>query len=204
MTDKFDFTFLCGDLNFRLNISRLHADTLILRKGVCLKPPQDVVSIINEITDYAQALKFDQLNDLLKEGTILNGFNEEPIKFSPTYKYDVPRTSKRSKRQTAKVNQLDPAERRSVRFKEKLLNVASRAAKLLNPSFTTPPSKSPNKQENVWPQIFSPPSPSLRIFQSGLSFFNVVLVNPSGSSDALQTEDKGVYDSSHKRRVPSW
>jgi hypothetical protein len=241
--------------------------------------------------DYAQALEFDQLNVLLKEGTVLNGFNEGRIDFPPTFKYDVLRTSKRFKRQTAKVNRLDPAERHSARLTElderdieeteeedvegaslassmmtsfnsrpttepgmqeensspeipptttssnkrsALLNVASRAkAKWLNllspsyPSFTTPPSKSPKgKQDNVWPQIFSPPSPSFRIFQTGLSSdpnFNVVpnedarrrflrpsplnLVNPSGSgfiSEGLQTEDKGVYDSSHKRRVPSW
>jgi hypothetical protein len=31
--DKFDFTFLFGDLNFRLDISRLHADWLLSRQG---------------------------------------------------------------------------------------------------------------------------------------------------------------------------
>jgi hypothetical protein len=241
--------------------------------------------------DYAQALEFDQLKVLMKEGTVLNGFNEGLIDFPPTFKYDVLRTSKRSKRQTPKINRLDPAGRRSARLTEldeidmeeteeedvegdslassmmtsfnsrlttepgmqekysfhasplmpptatssnkpsALLNVASRAkAKwltLLSPlssSFTTPPSKPP---KGVWPQILSPPSPSLRIFHTGLSSdpnFNVVpnedarrrflrpsplnLVNPSGSGfiseDEPQTEDKGVYDSSHKRRVPSW
>lgn len=34
ITDKFDYTFLCGDLNFRLDISRLHADWLISRQGL--------------------------------------------------------------------------------------------------------------------------------------------------------------------------
>jgi hypothetical protein len=33
VTDKFDHTFLFGDLNFRLDISRLHADWLISRQG---------------------------------------------------------------------------------------------------------------------------------------------------------------------------
>jgi hypothetical protein len=231
----------------------------------------------------------------MKEGTILDGFNEGRIDFPPTFKYDVLRTSKRSKRQIARVNRLDPAGRRSARPTEldgrdieeseeedvegaslasstmtsfnsrpttepgmqeensfhalpvmpptatssnkpsALLNVASRAkAKwltLLSPlssSFTMPPSKPPNgKQDNVRPQILSPPSPSFRIFHTGVSSdpnFNVVpneearrrslrpsllnLVNPSGSGfiseDEPQTEDKGVYDSSHKRRVPSW
>ena len=34
LTDRFDFSFLCGDLNFRLDISRLHADWLISRQGL--------------------------------------------------------------------------------------------------------------------------------------------------------------------------
>lgn len=34
ITDKFDVTFLFGDLNFRLDISRLHADWLIANQGM--------------------------------------------------------------------------------------------------------------------------------------------------------------------------
>ena len=34
LTDKFDYTFIFGDLNFRLDISRLHADWLISRQGM--------------------------------------------------------------------------------------------------------------------------------------------------------------------------
>lgn len=34
ITDRFDFTFLCGDLNFRLDITRLHADWLISQRGL--------------------------------------------------------------------------------------------------------------------------------------------------------------------------
>jgi len=34
ITDRFDFTFLFGDLNFRLDLSRLHADWLISRRGM--------------------------------------------------------------------------------------------------------------------------------------------------------------------------
>jgi hypothetical protein len=36
ITDRFDFTFLFGDLNFRLDLSRLHADWLISRRGMTL------------------------------------------------------------------------------------------------------------------------------------------------------------------------
>lgn len=34
LTDRFDHTWIFGDLNFRLDISRLHADWLISRKGM--------------------------------------------------------------------------------------------------------------------------------------------------------------------------
>lgn len=34
ITDRFDFSFVFGDLNFRLDITRLHADWLISRKGI--------------------------------------------------------------------------------------------------------------------------------------------------------------------------
>ncbi|KAJ7052514.1 hypothetical protein C8F01DRAFT_568841 [Mycena amicta] len=78
LTDKFDYSFLLGDLNFRLNISRLHADWLISRQ------------------DYAQALTFDQLRTLMLQGEFV-GWNEAAINFAPTFKYDV-RTSKQRRR----------------------------------------------------------------------------------------------------------
>lgn len=39
VTDRFDFAFLCGDLNFRLDITRLHADWLISRRGTFNRNP---------------------------------------------------------------------------------------------------------------------------------------------------------------------
>jgi hypothetical protein len=244
--------------------------------------------------DYVQALEFDQLKALMKEGTILNGFNEGLINFPPTFKYDVLRTSKHSKRQTPKLNRLDlpgsqsatltelELEERDIEETEEedvegaslssvitscnsrpttepgmqedisfhtlpatpptvissskpstVLSVASRAKEkwltLLSPSLETSPSKSPKrKQGDVWLRMLSPPSPSPRVFQTGLSSsdpnFHVIpnedarrrflrpsplnLVNPPGfgytSEEDTETEGKGVYDSSHKRRVPSW
>lgn len=79
LTDRFDYTFIFGDLNFRLDISRLHADWLISRR------------------DYAQALGFDQLRNLMHNGDAFVGFNEADINFPPTFKYDVMRTLKRLK-----------------------------------------------------------------------------------------------------------
>ncbi|KAJ7637593.1 inositol polyphosphate phosphatase [Mycena polygramma] len=93
LTDKFDYTFLCGDLNFRLDkVTRLHADWLISRQ------------------DYAQALTFDQLRQLMQRGTAFVGFNEAPIDFPPTFKYDVLRTIK-SKRKSRSDRWRTPAER---------------------------------------------------------------------------------------------
>ncbi|KAH9178371.1 DNase I-like protein [Lactarius sanguifluus] len=76
ITDRFDFTFLFGDLNFRLDLSRLHADWLISRR------------------EYAQALAFDQLYNIMRNGHAFVGFREAPINFPPTFKYDVLRTIK--------------------------------------------------------------------------------------------------------------
>lgn len=47
--------------------------------------------------DYAQALAFDQLHNLMQNGQAFDGFREGPINFAPTFKYDVLRILKRSK-----------------------------------------------------------------------------------------------------------
>ncbi|KAI0346200.1 DNase I-like protein [Trametopsis cervina] len=85
ITDRFDFAFLCGDLNFRLDITRLHADWLISRR------------------EYGQALAFDQLRKVMGTHSAFAGFEEAPIDFPPTFKYDVLR-SKRSKRASKRIS----------------------------------------------------------------------------------------------------
>lgn len=57
----------------------------------------------NIFLDYAQALAFDQLRKVMEMGLAFVGFNEAPIDFPPTFKYDVLR-SKRSKHRTSKRN----------------------------------------------------------------------------------------------------
>jgi hypothetical protein len=61
--------------------------------------------------DYAQALAFDQLRKLMQEGKSFIGFNEGPINFAPTFKYDVLRTLKRSKTKGSRHNWKFNAER---------------------------------------------------------------------------------------------
>ncbi|KAF9039704.1 DNase I-like protein [Hymenopellis radicata] len=100
LTDKFDFTFLFGDLNFRLDISRLHADWLISRQ------------------DYSQALCFDQLRNLMEKGEAFVGFKEAPIDFPPTFKYDVLRTLKRPKRHGSRLDRWRSQQDKSNRLTE--------------------------------------------------------------------------------------
>ncbi|KAG6856305.1 hypothetical protein H0H87_005720 [Tephrocybe sp. NHM501043] len=100
ITDKFDYTFLFGDLNFRLDISRLHADWLMSRK------------------EYAQALAFDQLTNLMRSGEAFVGFCEAPISFPPTFKYDVLRTLKHAKRRGSRMDRWRRPGERSHRLTE--------------------------------------------------------------------------------------
>ncbi|XP_019885283.1 inositol polyphosphate 5-phosphatase E isoform X3 [Camponotus floridanus] len=74
VTQNFDCVFWCGDLNFRLAQSREEVIQWIT--NTCF--PQE--SPIN--------LRKDQLKIILNEGAVLRGFEEAPITFPPTYKYD--------------------------------------------------------------------------------------------------------------------
>ena len=52
--------------------------------------------------EFTQALEFDQLRKVMKEGTEFLGFHEAPINFPPTFKYDVAPHSKYTKGHTSK------------------------------------------------------------------------------------------------------
>ncbi|KAK0545241.1 hypothetical protein OC846_005530 [Tilletia horrida] len=82
VTARFDHVFWFGDLNFRIDITRQHADWLMLNKR------------------YDQALEFDQLRNLMKDGgsNAFEGFEEAQISFPPTYKFDILETLKKVKR----------------------------------------------------------------------------------------------------------
>ncbi|XP_011691100.1 PREDICTED: 72 kDa inositol polyphosphate 5-phosphatase isoform X2 [Wasmannia auropunctata] len=74
VTQNFDCVFWCGDLNFRLAQPREEVIQWIT--NTCF--PQE--SPIN--------MRKDQLKNTLNEGAVLRGFEEAPIMFPPTYKYD--------------------------------------------------------------------------------------------------------------------
>ncbi|XP_011160963.1 inositol polyphosphate 5-phosphatase E isoform X2 [Solenopsis invicta] len=74
VTQNFDCVFWCGDLNFRLAQPREEVIQWIT--NTCF--PQE--SPIN--------MHKDQLKNTLNDGAVLRGFEEAPILFPPTYKYD--------------------------------------------------------------------------------------------------------------------
>ncbi|XP_076659724.1 inositol-3-phosphate synthase isoform X1 [Halictus rubicundus] len=74
VTQNFDCVFWCGDLNFRL-----------------AQPREEVIQWVTDTCFLQQSpvnLHKDQLRTILKEGAVLRGFEEAPITFPPTYKYD--------------------------------------------------------------------------------------------------------------------
>ncbi|KZC11581.1 PREDICTED: 72 kDa inositol polyphosphate 5-phosphatase isoform X1 [Dufourea novaeangliae] len=74
VTQNFDCVFWCGDLNFRL-----------------AQPREEVIQWVTDTSFPQQSpvnLRKDQLRATLNEGSVLRGFEEAPITFPPTYKYD--------------------------------------------------------------------------------------------------------------------
>lgn len=74
VTQNFDCVFWCGDLNFRL-----------------AQPREEVIQWVSDNRFPREApisLHKDQLRTILNEGAVLRGFEEGPITFPPTYKYD--------------------------------------------------------------------------------------------------------------------
>ncbi|XP_067327916.1 phosphatidylinositol polyphosphate 5-phosphatase type IV [Anolis sagrei] len=74
VTTRFDNVFWFGDFNFRLNENR-EAVEQILSQG-----PK---------ADLSKLLEHDQLRKEMDKGSIFKGFQEAPIRFRPSYKFDV-------------------------------------------------------------------------------------------------------------------
>lgn len=74
VTQNFDCVFWCGDLNFRLSQTREEVLHWLSNIKFPLENPVN--------------LHKDQLRNTLHEGSVFRGFEEAPITFPPTYKYD--------------------------------------------------------------------------------------------------------------------
>ena len=66
-----DHIFFLGDFNYRLTIPRAQVEQLVKNEN------------------YKQVLEFDQLKKEHTEERVFREFNEGPIHFPPTYKYDI-------------------------------------------------------------------------------------------------------------------
>jgi len=77
VTTRFDRVFWFGDFNFRVKKARSYVDKLIADQN---KSTSDFLE---------ELLPCDQLNNLFERRKIFHGFSEAPIKFMPTYKFDV-------------------------------------------------------------------------------------------------------------------
>lgn len=74
VTTRFDEVFWFGDFNFRLSQDRGRVE-----------------DILNQLTvkNMDALLQHDQLCKEMKDGSIFKGFQEAPIHFTPTYKFDI-------------------------------------------------------------------------------------------------------------------
>lgn len=74
VTTRFDEVFWFGDFNFRLGKDKPGVETIIEQTAG---------------TDMAALLQSDQLSSEMQDGSIFKGFQEAPIHFLPTYKFDI-------------------------------------------------------------------------------------------------------------------
>ncbi|KAG7221319.1 hypothetical protein INR49_017386 [Caranx melampygus] len=74
VTTRFDQVFWFGDFNFRLSKDRVDVETLMKSTGT---------------GNMDALLEHDQLSKEMKDGSIFKGFQEAPIHFLPTYKFDI-------------------------------------------------------------------------------------------------------------------
>ncbi|CAI2180314.1 194_t:CDS:2 [Funneliformis geosporum] len=83
VTDRFDYTFWFGDMNYRVNLSREHVEHLIAEENII------------------ELLKHDQLTIELKQFPYFKNFHEAPIEFYPTFKFDTHKSSQDQRSQSA-------------------------------------------------------------------------------------------------------
>lgn len=75
VTQNFDYVFWFGDLNFRLTQPRAQVIDWLSKQKFPLDSP-------------LQTPLYDQLASNIRKGLVFKGFQEPPLSFKPTYKYD--------------------------------------------------------------------------------------------------------------------
>lgn len=168
--DRFDYVFFAGDLNFRLDISRLHADWLMksvhqpksIPSGTtpfspnlsdsCADQsiPDPTPSIAPSRRDYSDPLRFDQLRKVLDEPMgCFEGFQEADIHFAPTYKYDLLPQLRRKRTTTANTTGLPATSHNPLRLEIPQRGVKSPTSLTLSIP-TSPFKKSPPRANSLY------------------------------------------------------
>ncbi|WFD30018.1 hypothetical protein MSPP1_001031 [Malassezia sp. CBS 17886] len=190
---RFDYCFWCGDLNY---ISRRHAEWLI------------------QNCSYDDALSFDQLGKVLKEGTAFQGFHEAPITFPPTYKYDIEKAVRQSHRDragavatgdgTSTGDAAAPRRRHRWRFWRARTTAAAGAAAEVQASNAATLTRSGSRTSLA--ASLSDASDTSSVAEAEMSAAQQVPAAsaPGAVSDAQRRARRLAYDSSAKQRVPSW
>ncbi|WFC97535.1 hypothetical protein MYAM1_000249 [Malassezia yamatoensis] len=210
--------FINSHLAVRVEVSRKHADWLVLNKS------------------YEQAFAFDQLQSAMRHGKVFKGFREAPVTFPPTYKFDIYKANLAARRLRAdapngSASEEDP--HRSHHSKRSIWSrIKHRSSHSENPPVSSNQPMNPTESDLVGKDdtgSLSELSESSSIMEEAAD-----LLRPSASSEliqgdtshplkpdfvsALQTRksirkrenaseaspSSPSYDSSAKQRVPSW
>ncbi|GAA96455.1 uncharacterized protein L969DRAFT_94545 [Mixia osmundae IAM 14324] len=179
---SFDVAFLSGDLNFRLELTRTHADGLMAMQS------------------YEQALTFDQLNRAMKRrATPLLGLREHPIDFPPSYKWDLLKLEhSRARRKAHSLTGVQHEPEHHVQSAVDNVHLSPRAAILRQNS--TPPIIGARPASAALPGA-TPPETRPELPRRPKSTGDLVTDNPRLAPEVKQ---QACFDSSDKQRVQSW
>jgi hypothetical protein len=87
LMDSMDRIFFCGDLNYRVDLAREHAEYTVSEMSRLLES-DDADSILKAEDHRLELLRHDQLLCTIAEEKAFPGFSEGKINFPPTFKFD--------------------------------------------------------------------------------------------------------------------
>ncbi|XP_054282775.1 inositol polyphosphate 5-phosphatase E isoform X2 [Macrosteles quadrilineatus] len=152
VTQNYDCVFWSGDLNFRLT-----------------PPREEVMSWINKqkfpLTSPSLGCLADQLTTSIVDGTVFRGFEEGPLTFAPTYKYD-PGTSTYD----TSHKQRTPSYTDRILFRSRRHNTESTAVECV--AYASVPEVCTSDHKPVWGLYKVPVRPGLDTIPLAAGMFN--------------------------------
>ncbi|KAL0082454.1 Endonuclease/exonuclease/phosphatase [Phycomyces blakesleeanus] len=191
---RFDHTFIFGDTNYRVDAERSWV-LETLQKG-----------------DYKAVLKYDQLTNTRKQpDNPFEGFQEHPINFPPTFKFDTKHAHSISDTSSSIESEHSPVAPEQDEALEQALQTQSQAQAQSNPQ-----SKSKSKSKSQTKSSLKAKLKSKTKSKSSASPSPSPSPSPSLSTSKPEEKERErvaaapglplslCYDSSPKQRVPSW